>query len=160
AEQIAQAVRQIDPANVEAETIFNASQKIKDKVQAVQGALQRQKDPADSVEPPAPGNRPGDQQKPATPQSTSLLGDAREFRRLRGEMLAKEVARTIDAVNRKGSSDPEAALATLKHTLNSVVSSTDVDPDTREKLRAKVQSSIERLTVALNRLEMERIVAQ
>jgi hypothetical protein len=159
AEQIAQAVRQIDPANVEVETILNASQKIKEKAGAVQVALTRQKEAEETPEPPAAGID-ADPEQPATAKGISLLDDQRQLMKLRAEKLAKEVARTIDLVNRVGSSDPEASLGTLKRTLTSVVSSTDIDADAREKLRAKVQASIDRLAVALNKLEMDRITTQ
>ena len=159
AEQIAQAVRQIDPANVDAETILNASQKIKEKRNTVQVALTRQKDAEETPEPPTPGIDAEDAQ-PATAKGTNLLDDERILRKLRAEKLSKEVSRTIDVVNKTGSSDPEASLATLKRTLTSVISSTDIDPDVREKLRARVQASIERLTVAVNKLEMDRISTQ
>ncbi len=156
AEQIAQAVQQIDPANVEAETIMNASQKIKQKVHAVNVTLRREKD---VPEPPVVGID-SEREEPATAKSTNLLDDERELMKLRAEKLAKEVARTIDLVNKVGSSDPEASMATLKRTLTSVVSSSDIDFDIREKLRAKVQGSIDRLAIAINQLEMDRINAQ
>jgi hypothetical protein len=160
AEQIAQAVRQIDPANVEAETILNASQKIKENVRAIhQVALTRQKEAEETPEPPVAGIDANPEQ-PATAKGINLLDDQRQLMKLRAEKLAKEVARTIDLINRVGSSDPEASLGTLKRTLTSVVSSTDIDADVREKLRAKVQASIDRLAVALNKLEMDRITTQ
>src|SRR5207253_2457393 len=71
AEQIAQAVRRIDPANVEVETILNASQKIKDKLGAVQTALTKLKDAADAPPPPAAGIEAGDEE-PATARSGNL----------------------------------------------------------------------------------------
>jgi hypothetical protein len=156
AEQIAQVVRQIDPANVEVETILNASQKIKEKVHAVNVTLRREK----AVPVPSVAGIDSERDEPATAKSTNLLDDERELMQLRAEKLAKEVARTIDLVNRVGSSDPEASLGTLKRTLTSVVSSTDIDADVREKLRAKVQASIDRLAVALDKLEMDRINIQ
>ncbi len=159
AEQIAQAVRQIDPANVEVETILNASQKIKNKASALHVALTRQKDAEETLVPPAAGID-ADEEQPATAKGISLLDDQRQLMKLRAEKLAKEVARTIDAVSRVGSSDPEASLGTLKRTLTSVVSSTDIDPDVREKLRARVQTAIDRLAVALSKLDLDRINAQ
>ncbi len=159
AEQIAHAVRQIDPANVEAETILNASQKIKENVRTIQVALTRQKDAEETPAHPA-ARIDADKEQPATAKDIGLLDDQRELMKLRAEKLAKEVARTVDATNKVGASDPELALQQLKRTLTTVTSSTDIDADVREKLRARVQSAIDRLAVALNQLEMDRITTQ
>ncbi|HEY2251328.1 MAG TPA: VWA domain-containing protein, partial [Planctomycetaceae bacterium] len=138
AEQIAQAVRQLDPANVEAETILHASR----KVQAVAVALTRMQD-----------------EEPATAHDADLLEEERAVRAIRAERLSKEVSRTIDVANKSGSVDPDAALGELKRTLTTVISSNDIDPDIREKLRGKLQASIDRLVVAKDKIESDRIAA-
>ncbi|HEV3338902.1 MAG TPA: vWA domain-containing protein, partial [Pirellulales bacterium] len=151
AEQIAHAVRQIDPANVQAETILNASQKVK----AASVALARMQHEEPSEGPPAPGIA-GDE-APATAKDTNLLDDERALRAIRAERLAKEVSRTIDVANKSGTRDPGSALGELKRALTAVISSNDIDPDIREKLRGKVQASIDRLLVARDKIEMDRI---
>jgi hypothetical protein len=157
AEQIAQAVRQIDPANVEAETIFNASQKIKNKTQAVPVALRRQRD--DSAEPPAAG-LDAEEPAPATSKTTKLLDDERELRKVRGQQLNREVQRKIEIANRASGTEPEAAIHGLKQVLTAVVSSTDIDPDVREGLRSRVQTVLDQLAVSLRQREMKQISQQ
>jgi len=154
AEQIAHAVRQIDPANVQAEAILNASQKVK----AVSVALARMQneEPADTPPDPLAAGIAGDE-APATAKDVDLLEDERNLRAVRAERLAKEVSRTIDVTNKSGSADPDSALGTLKRALTAVTSSTDIDPDVREKLRGKLQSSIERVLAAKDKIEMNRI---
>jgi uncharacterized membrane protein YgcG len=154
-ERLVQAVRQIDPANVEVETILKALQKIKEKVSLVPVALTRSKS---SSEPRAAHIDAADEQ-PATAKTTELLDEHRKLRMLRGEKLTKEVSQTIDIVNKVRSSDPQLALQGLKRTLTTVISSTDVDPDVRETLRAKIQALIDRLMAVISRHDMDRIAA-
>src|SRR5204863_2704151 len=99
AEQIAHAVRQIDPANVQAETILNASQKVK----AASLALARlqndeQAQPAGNnppENPPAAGiagdEAPGTA-RDGTARDGNLLDDERGLRAIRAERLGKEVS--------------------------------------------------------------------
>jgi hypothetical protein len=76
AEQIARAVRQIDPANVEAEAILNASQKVK----AVSVALARMQN-EEQADPPQAGIA-GDE-VPATARDADLLDSERNNRAIR-----------------------------------------------------------------------------
>jgi len=155
--QFAQAVRELDPANVEAETILHASQ----KVQTVAVALTRMQNEGPS-EPPAAGiNGAPDAGpnaiSPGTAKDADLLEEERGVRAIRSERLSKEVSRTIDAANKSGTTDPDAALGALKRTLTTVIGSNDIDPDVREKLRGKLQASIDRLLTAKDKIEMDRI---
>src|SRR6266446_6245701 len=97
--------------------------------------------------------------EPATARQTDLLEEERSRRTVRAELLTKQVLRTIEAVRKESSRDPDSGLAELKRTLTSVVSSTDIDPDARERLRAKVQASIDYLLVAREKIEQGRIRA-
>ncbi len=81
------------------------------------------------------------------------------LRAIRAERLGKEVSRTIDAANKSGKADPDASLGALKRALTAVISSNDIDPDIREKLRGRLQASIDRLLVAKDKIEMDRIAA-
>src|SRR5262249_262369 len=65
----------------------------------------------------------------ASGRQPDLLKHEQELRAIRAEKLTKEVLRTIEAVRRQSSSDPDSALAGLKRTLTAVISSTDIDPD-------------------------------
>ena len=150
AEQIAHAIRQIDPANVQAEAILNASQKVK----AVTVALARMQN---EEVPDAPAAGIAGDEAPATAKNAALLDDERDIRAIRAQRLAKEIARTIDATNKSGSSDPESALGALKRALTTVIASNDIDPDIREKLRGRLQTSIERLLAAKDKIEMDKI---
>ena len=157
AEQIAQAVRQIDPANVDAQTILNASQKVKTtKVALAKFAAE---EPAPAAEEPAPAVEPesGGEPAPATVRSQDLLEQEQGLRAIRAERLRKEVFATIEAANRNASQDIDASLSELKRTLTAVISSTDIDPDIREKLRARAQDAIDRLQSTKSKIEAERI---
>jgi len=120
----------------------NASRKVK-AAQAALAAFQNE-------EPPAPGIGP---KAASSARTEDLLKQEQELRTVRAELLTKQVLRTIEGVRRQSSQDPDSALAELKRTLASVVSSTDVDPDARERLRAKVQASIDQLLVTREKIQ-------
>jgi hypothetical protein len=124
----------------------NASRKVK----AAQAALA-----AYQTEEPPPADP--DLQAGSSVRSADLLKHEQELRAIRAEKLTKEVLRTIEAVRKESARDPDSSLAELKRTLMSVVSSTDIDPDSRERLRAKVQSNIEQLLVAREKIEQLRL---
>src|SRR5262245_4323748 len=92
-------------------------------------------------------------------RTDDLLKQEQELRAIRAEKLTKEVLRTMEAVRRESSRDPDSALGELKRTLTAVVSSTDIDPDARERLRARVQSNIDQLLVTRERIEPVRLRA-
>jgi hypothetical protein len=100
---------------------------------------------------------------PATDQPTArdinLLEEERARRVVRAERLNRDVLRTIEASRKLGMQDPGAALGELKRALTTVISSTDIDPDARESLRAKVQANIDYLLVAREKIEQGRIRA-
>ncbi|MGE5192841.1 MAG: hypothetical protein ACM3U2_10085 [Deltaproteobacteria bacterium] len=95
--------------------------------------------------------------EPATVKGTDLLDEERALRTIRAERLNREVLRTIEAARKEGRSDPGSALATLKRTLTAVISSSDIDPDARERLRAKVQANIDQLLAARGKIEQDRL---
>ncbi|HLJ12611.1 MAG TPA: hypothetical protein VKU82_15560, partial [Planctomycetaceae bacterium] len=137
AEQIAHAVRQVDPANVEVETILTASQKVK----AVSTALSRESEAS------------------ATAKNADLIDEERSLRAVRAEKLDREVRRNLEQVQKHAGENPDAAIAELKRTLTAVASSTDIDPDIREKLRARVQSAIDRALTLKLKADNDRILA-
>jgi hypothetical protein len=121
-------------------------------VKAAQAALAAFQD-----EPPEPGvvdAKPG-----ATVRGENLLKQEQELRTIRAERLTKEVLRTIEAVQKGSSRDPDSALGELKRALTTVISSTDIDPDARERLRARVQSNIDQLLVTREKIEQLRLRA-
>ena len=68
-----------------------------------------------------------------------------------------EIARTIESTNKVGSHDPGAAIGALKRTLTTLESSTDIDSQVREQLRAKLQTSLNKVLAARDNLESERV---
>ena len=93
----------------------------------------------------------------ATARSDDLLEQEQLLRSVRAERLDREVRRVIDAANHEAARDPDAALAELKRTLTAVAADSDVDPDVREKLRARVQSVFDQLLLRKEQLDIDRI---
>src|SRR5262245_1093899 len=123
------------------------------KVKAAQAALAAYQ----NEEPPAPGIV--GPKAASSVRTDDLLKQEQELRAIRAEKLTKEVLRMIEAVRKESSRDPDSALAALKRTLTSVVSSTDIDPDARERLRAKVQAGIDQLLVAREKIQQLQLRA-
>src|SRR5262245_60334119 len=123
------------------------------KVKAAQAALAAYQ----NEEPPAPGIV--GPKAASSVRTDNLLKQEQELRAIRAEKLTKEVLRTMEAVRKESSRDPESALGELKRALTAVVSSTDIDPDARERLRARVQSNIDQLLVTRERIEPVRLRA-
>ncbi len=122
------------------------------KITAAAAALARfQEDPSpEAEEAPKPD---------ATVRDTGLLDQERRLRQIRGEKLKKEVNQAIEVARKVGQRDPDAAIAGLKRTMTTVVSSLDVDPDTRESLRSRVQGSIDQVVVAREKIQQDRLRA-
>jgi hypothetical protein len=94
-----------------------------------------------------------------TARDDDLLELERVRRTVLAERLEREVRRTIDAARHESAGDPDAALTELKRTLTAVVSATDIDPDIREKLRARVQAAFDQLLVKKQQIDFDRIQA-
>jgi len=95
---------------------------------------------------------------PATAADVDFLEVEQNLRSIRAQKLGKEVARTIDAAQKSARQDPDAALGELKRTLTVVISSNDIDPDLREKLRGKVQATIEQVLELKRKVDQDRIL--
>lgn len=147
AEQIAWAIRQADPANVDSQTILAAAQKVR-TVNAKFAKYQEEKGTAAATEAPA---------EDASADEANLLAKEEELRKIRGQRLSREVKQLLEAARKMSQQDPDSAIGALKRQLNTVLSATDVDPDVREINRRKVQGVIEELTVVQQRVEQERI---
>ena len=93
----------------------------------------------------------------ATAKDVDILNEERNLRSIRAERLNHEILRTIESTRRELAQAPEAALSELKRALAAVVSSHDIDPDVREKLRAKVQNAIEQSLLVRQRIDQDRI---
>lgn len=78
-------------------------------------------------------------------EGIDLAESDRPIRGIRPERLSKEVGRTIDAAKKDASRDVNASLGALKRTLKAVELSTDLDGEIRERLRVKVQGTIDEL---------------
>ncbi len=96
--------------------------------------------------------------EPATTADVDFLEAEQNLRSIRAQKLAKEVARTVDAAQKTADTDPDAALGELKRTLTAVISSNDIDPDVREKLRLKVQAHIEQVFGLKRKVDQDRIL--
>lgn len=130
AEQIAWEIRQADPANVEARAILNAARKLDDDDTTDVAGTSQQSDP---------------------------LAREREARRVRAELLKREVTATVAAAERIAASDPDASIGELKRALNTLIASTDIDADIREQLRSRLKSVIDRVSSRRDVVEMQRI---
>ncbi len=93
----------------------------------------------------------------ATARTEDPLEYEQYLRSVRAEKLEREVLRTIEAANRESSHDPDAALTELKRMLTTVIAANDIDPDVREKLRARVQTAFDHLLVKKQQIETDRI---
>jgi len=157
AEQIAQAVRRIDPANVEAQTILTASRKVKAASVALTRLQTGDNEPRPAPEADEPGPAAAPQRGAATVQEKNLIDLERDLMNVKAQRLRKQVLSTIDAAQRNASQDPESSLGELKRVLTTVNASTDIDPDIRESLRARVQDSIDKLLTAKSKADMNRL---
>jgi hypothetical protein len=95
---------------------------------------------------------------PASAVDDDFLESELKLRTVRAQMLSKQVARTLDAAQKLARQDPDAAYGELKRTLTTVISSSDIDPDVREKLRARVQANIEQVLTLRRKVDQERIM--
>jgi hypothetical protein len=93
----------------------------------------------------------------ATAKDVDILNEERTLRTIRAERLNREILRTIETARKQFAEAPDAALSELKRALAAVVSSHDIDPDVREKLRAKVQTAIDQSLLARQRIDQVRI---
>jgi hypothetical protein len=77
---------------------------------------------------------------------------------VRAQLLSKQVSRTLDVAQKTARQDPDAAYGELKRTLTTVISSNDIDPDLREKLRARVQGNLEQVLMLKRKVDQDRIM--
>jgi uncharacterized membrane protein YgcG len=104
---------------------------------------------------PSPAPRPDGGE--ATAKDVDILNEERARRAIRAERLNREILRTIEVARREFADSPDAALSELKRALAAVISSHDIDPNVREKLRAKVQTAIDQALVARQKFDQFRI---
>ena len=106
----------------------------------------------------APTPAPPDANEPdATARDRAALDAEQQLREVRAERTKMEVWQTLEAARRVATVDPDAALTQLKRMLTSVISQTDIDPDRREKLRARVQAAIDQLMVTRLKIDNEKL---
>ena len=94
---------------------------------------------------------------PSTVRDNDLLDQERERRTVMAERLSRHVLQTIEASRKLGMQDPGAALTELKRSLTTVISANDIDPDVREKLRARIMASINQVHASREKTEQNRI---
>src|SRR5262249_18001522 len=88
---------------------------------------------------------------PGTAADTDFRRVEQELRIIRAQKLTKEVMRTIDAALKTVRVDADAAYGELKRALTTVLASSDIDPDVREKLRVRLQGNIEQVLTVKRR---------
>ncbi|MFN5532388.1 MAG: hypothetical protein ACK5F7_17570, partial [Planctomycetaceae bacterium] len=81
-----------------------------------------------------------------------------EAKRIRGQQLGTQVKRRLADIDKAKRTDPESGLSELKRLMNTINSSTDIDPNEREANRARVQRKMEELMRLQNQLEGQRIL--
>jgi hypothetical protein len=124
AEQIADLIRQLDPANVEARTILNAVE----KARAAAAALDKEKKGGSSGKP-----------------SGSSGEESKSNSKYREEKLRRLVLQTIEAAREEGKSDRDEALEALRQGLTTIESSRAIPAALRDELRGKVQAAIDEI---------------
>lgn len=148
AERIASSIREVDPLNVDVETILQAAQKIK----TTQLRLAHLQNEPARVE-PAP--------EPGTVNDATLLQEYEKLKQVRTERMKKEVDQTIEAARRTAAEgDAGASIQGLKRVLNAVNSSVDVDPPQRDGLRRRIQNMIDRIAAAQQQRAQQQLTAQ
>lgn len=83
-----------------------------------------------------------------------------EQKKVRTERLTKEVNQMIELARKISRDDPDSAISGLKRVLNTVVSSSDIDPIDRETLRKRVQGVLDGVAVQKIKSDQERLLAQ
>ena len=83
-----------------------------------------------------------------------------EQKKVRTERLTKEVNQMIEMARKISRDDPDSAISGLKRVLNTVVSSSDIDPIDRETLRKRVQGVLDGVAVQKIKSDQERLLAQ
>jgi hypothetical protein len=94
---------------------------------------------------------------PATVKEVDLLEEERARRSIRGERLGKEVRGILENARKQGARDPDAALGEVKRALTAVIAATDVDPDVRQQLQARLQAGIDELLGVRERIQHDRL---
>lgn len=90
-------------------------------------------------------------------EGIDLAERERSARGIRPERLSNEVGQTIKEAKKDASRDVDAPLGALKRTLDAVELSTDLDGETRERLRAKVQGTIDELKESKRKVGAKQI---
>ena len=145
AEELALAVRQLDPENKKGESLLRRIQKLKAEDQLAQ---------APTPQPPAAD----DEGLGTDDDKRDLILDVLSQRQIRLQELAARVARDIESARQVQNDDPEGALTILKSALGAVIAA-DVDPDGREELRKRVQAVTRDVTNLKRVIDERRIRA-
>lgn len=121
--------------------------------------------PADPAAPAADGAKPkslldgdtSDKFDAGTAQDRQdLINIEKGKRDIRGQWLKQDVTQKLESVRGIVNDDPTAALKELKRTLNSVTASTDIDANTREQLRARVQQRIDQVASRKDQIDQDK----
>ena len=107
----------------------------------------------DSYVPQQPG---GDAIGPANANEPDLITEQEKQRGVRLDRLQLEVSRSIEEAQGMQSSEPSLAIARLKESLETVRSTTDIDPNGRRDLLRRLESALEQTESAREQLELSR----
>jgi len=187
AENIAVNLQQLDPANRQAKRVLQqaragASAPVRNAIgngtpKARQIALnQAPADDADDAQPappplppvpPAPANGADAvddfvEQPPRLPADAAddLLQRREALVQVRTEQMRLEVSNAIEAIRRMAEQDPDIALDDLKRQRNAVVTATDIDPEVRARLLARLDNLRLEITSRREVLDLARINLQ
>ncbi len=164
-DQIAQVLQQLDPNNLDAPLLLQASQRMKVKVKSVkrQRVLAQAEDkPAaeakaeETPAAPVPAEQLNDAGDNSNPKSDSLLDELETKRKVREEQLTIDVNLAIEQAHQGARESYVDAQDILKRQLDTVVSATDISANVRQALRKRLEVSAQQLTNENEQFEQQR----
>ncbi len=174
ADQIAQVLQQLDPSNLDAPVLLQASRRLQAKSVKRQWVLAQAEDkPAEDAKPdeksegeaPAPipaegAPIPADQvdagDDKSNPKSDSLLDELETKRKVREEQLTIDVNLAIEQAHQDARESYQDAQEILKRQLDTVVAATDISAEVRQALRKRLEVSTQQLMNESEQFEQQR----
>ena len=93
---------------------------------------------------------------PANPNEPNLIDEQEKLRQIRLDRLRLEVSRVLEQAKSIRSTEPDIATNLLKEALESVRSSSDIDPNGQRDLSRRVESALEQVENERDRIDLER----
>ena len=101
-----------------------------------------------------------DKMGPANDNEPSLIDRQEELLRVRLDRLQLQVSRSIETARGLRSSEPSLAISLLKESLETVRSTTDIEPNGRRDLLRRIESALEQTESAKEQLQLARSQAE